>query len=248
MMRARSGVSLLLVLFGLAAGLDAYLAVRLRRAEAHAAALASAPTQAPASSAACETARAELQKCRAESWALFARAFEAERRSPPPPQAKEAPPPTAATPDQQRRALCDVAEDDLRRQWQGKREEVTKGLRRDLRDAQKQRAEAADEGTKLASAMGLDPAAQRAFLDAYTPLRQARIAAAADAVDADPPDYAALFEAARGLYADEDALAARLYGEDARQRLRASEIRGRTTILAIAATFADLPWDDSIAW
>jgi hypothetical protein len=238
-MRAR----LLLVLFVLAAALDAHLALRLRRAEARAPAHASAPAP-----VACDGVRAELSRCRAESWSVVARAVEAGRAASPSAERPAPAPPGAATREQQRRALCDVAEEDLRRKWEGERDDITRSLRRDLRDLDKQQKEAAKDTEKFASEIGLDPAAQKDLLDAYEPLRRARIAAAASAVEADPPDYGAVLDEVQGLYADEDAVVARLYGEDAKQRLRAAETRGRTTIAAIAATLANAPWDDAIVW
>jgi hypothetical protein len=249
MMRARPALSsLFFVLFVLAAALDAYLAVRLRRAEAHPApAPAPAPT-AVAAAPACDAVRAELNRCRGDTWSLLARAVEAERRSPRTTERPAPAPSGSATREQQRRTLCDLAEEELRQKWEGQRDDLTRSLRRDLRDQDEQQKQALKDAEKLASEIGVDPAAQQALADAYLPMRRARIAAAADALDADPPDYGAVLDAAQGLYADEDAVVGRLYGEDAKQRVRAAEIRSRTAIVAIAASMAGAPWDDSIVW
>jgi hypothetical protein len=64
----------------------------------------------------------------------------------------------------------------------------------------------------------------------------------------DAPDYAAAIDVLKTLYADEDTMVGRLRGDGAVQTWRAQEAEGRTTVLAVAATFADEPWDDAIAW
>ncbi len=102
------------------------------------------------------------------------------------------------------------------------------------------------DAEKLGAEIGLDPAAQKALTDAYLPLRQARIADAAAAMQSEPPDYGAVLDAAHGLLSDEDALVGRMYGDDAQQKMQASELRGRTSLLAILATLAGRSWDEAV--
>ena len=62
-----------------------------------------------------------------------------------------------------------------------------------------------------------------------------------------PIEWPRILASVQSLFVDEDALVQRELGNEALQRYRASEKDGRTTILSIAATYADADWDETIA-
>ncbi len=64
----------------------------------------------------------------------------------------------------------------------------------------------------------------------------------------EPPDYRAVLDEVRALYADEDRLAKEMFGEQAVEKLRFAELEGRTTILALIAALADLPMEHALGW
>jgi hypothetical protein len=71
------------------------------------------------------------------------------------------------------------------------------------------------------------------------------MAAARAALSADPPDWSAVRAAARGLFADEDALADQFGGEPGRLAVRADGLDGRSTIMALIAALAGEACDDA---
>jgi hypothetical protein len=169
-----------------------------------------------------------------------------QRRETPPAQPTSAPrtsaPVMAVDENVQQDVLCTLAEQDLRRNINKDRDDVIAALRKSFAKADKQDADAREEGEKQAATIGLSGDAEERYLAAYREKRLARIASARSAIDGDPPDYQGLMNAAIGLYADEDALAQRFGGDAGRDRLRAAELEGRVSILAIVAAYADVPF------
>jgi hypothetical protein len=147
----------------------------------------------------------------------------------------------------QQDVLCTLAEDRMRAQFRGERERIVADLRRSFADADEQARNVTENAARLANAMDLGVDRRAAFTSRYRERRLARIAEAAAALAHTPPDYAGLYAAARGLFADEDALALELGGEAARERLRVEELQGRTDLLAIGAAMADAPFE-SLGW
>ncbi|HZS36713.1 MAG TPA: hypothetical protein VFF06_07805 [Polyangia bacterium] len=143
--------------------------------------------------------------------------------------------------------LCTVAENRMREGWRRDRDGITQGLRRSLADRAEQEANAAQNGAELATLLDVPARDRDDFQRRYRERRLARVAAALSALDGATPDYAALMAAAQGLFADEDALARELGGQAGFDRVRAAELEGRTTFLAITAALADAP-DRSIRW
>jgi hypothetical protein len=152
------------------------------------------------------------------------------------------------TPELQQDMLSQVAREKLRDEWKRNEASILKGLRSTLPDPAKQHDDAQREGHKLATEAGLDPATADRFIAAYEAQRQQRMNALLQAITPDPPDWSAAIEQARGLFADEDALMAQLGGDDAKKRLRTAQAEGRTVILAIGASLADAPWEQTVHW
>ncbi len=139
--------------------------------------------------------------------------------------------------------LCAVAEEKLREGWRRDRDAITAGLRRSLADRDEQERNLRDNAAELADALALDGARRAELTARYRERRFARIAEARAALDRDPPDHAGLLAAAEGLFSDEDALATELGGPDGRERVRAAALEARTTLLAVAAALADVPFE-----
>jgi hypothetical protein len=150
--------------------------------------------------------------------------------------------------DAQRSALCRFGFEELRRDWKNRQAQTVDGLIKSLSDRDKQAKDLQNEVDRFAGALDLSAADRERLATHYGPLRNRRIAAVLQALDRQPPDHRAVFDQARGLVADQDRLIRELFGSDKVAPFRAAELRSRTIILAILATHADLPWDDTIAW
>lgn len=57
-----------------------------------------------------------------------------------------------------------------------------------------------------------------------------------------------MIDTARGIFKEEDALIQSVLGVNARDEWRASELRSRTSVMAILAALGERPFDDSLGW
>lgn len=201
-----------------------------------------------ASCAACE---AELQECRTASYRAVAEAME--RRAAevlgdedePDAEGGGAPRASAAL---QQDALDQIAREHLRRHWEGLEDELYGVVMQDLQDPGKQRQDLERDVGQLTGVLALGDDRAGEFGDAYREVRQARIATARTAIEQDPPDWRGVRAAAKGLFADEDALAGRFGGDEGRERVRLSQLDKRTALLGVLSALAGDPWDDAITW
>ncbi|APR81593.1 Hypothetical protein A7982_06942 [Minicystis rosea] len=210
-----------------------------------------AATEAPAAPAA--TARADNGACQRELEACQRRGWEVALRKIGEQHAEEKRPQTPAKPGAagstaQASALCRAAETHLRETWRRDRELLTNVLAHDLGDPAEQERAVARDVEAMRKAVGLAGRDGEVFERAYRDKRQARVTEARTAMARNPPDLGAAFDAARALYADEDALIAERVSPAARDTWRAQQVDTRTTMLAILASMADRDWDDSIRW
>jgi hypothetical protein len=239
---------------GLAVLLLASLALNARlltRRPAPPPAAAPCPACAPAAVAApprvdataCER---RLEACEGQGWALVAGAIAADRAP-----RKGGPAPSdaqASTPAAQSAALCAKAEASLRETWQRDREKTVTNLIQSLGDREEQERNVGREVVRMRDVVGLGDRETAALEAAYRERRLARVATARAALMREPRDLGTLLEEARGLFADEDALLAKVGGAQARDTWRAEQVEGRTVFLAIAAALADREWDEGIRW
>ena len=208
-----------------------------------------AKTDAPAPAASEDTCHAELERCRAEGWKLVAKTIAAQ--APPARKEPSAPPPAEvakATPARQREALCELASAHLRGQWELQKDFLTHAVAGDLSDPKRRAEEARKTASRMADTLGLTSAQADGLSSEYLKIHGEHSDRLISALGRNPPDYEAVLAEVKGTYADEDALIGRLRGGEAVDRWRSQEIQSRTAILAIAATFAGDPWDDTIVW
>jgi hypothetical protein len=125
------------------------------------------------------------------------------------------------------------------------RESTVASLRASLADSAKQLEDARREARKIADVAGLDGRDGERLAERYQPLRLERMAVARAALEKEPPDWTAVRAAARGLFTDEDGLAASFGGDPARQAIRAEYLDGRSTIMALIAALSGEPCDDA---
>jgi hypothetical protein len=143
-------------------------------------------------------------------------------------------------------ALCAVAKDKLREQWNEKKDALTKLVTTDLLDTAKRHDNAEHDAAHAADVLALSGAARRAFERAFADAEDEGMAGLAPAAQAKPVHWAALLAGARGLFEGEDALVTQQLGEESAERYRASVTNQRVTILSILATYANADWDDAV--
>jgi len=247
-MRSRTTAGLAVLLLASAA-LNARLLMK-RPSPTPAAAPACAPcapvAQAPPARPEPTPCERRLEECQGQGWALVARAIAADRA--PRRGAPAASDAQASTPAAQSAALCSRAEASLRETWQRDREKTVANLIQSLGDREEQDRNVGREVVRMRDTVGLGDRETAALEAAYRERRLARVATARAALAREPRDLGALLEEARGLFADEDALLAKIGGAQARDTWRAEQVEGRTVFLAIAAALADRAWDDAIRW
>jgi hypothetical protein len=231
--------------FAVSAALVASLAMRVARPPA--------PVQAPHVDASSDpaTCTTELAACRAESWNIIARTIRAdveERHAAPadarvqqPAQVADTTDPTGAVAQEQTR--CEVAEQQAREHWLRERANILASVKdigkpawvaKELDETVSSFAVAARDRDRLAREYA-------ALWSKYGSLFQ-------NALSKEPADWALLIDIVRAFFHDEDALIERTLGPAALAERRASELRSRTTIMAIIATLAEKPFDDSLVW
>lgn len=197
-----------------------------------------------------------LAHCQRQRWAMALRALGGRKTTRPQARAAQAPsavaPPTGPTPavgpTQQQAALCALATEQLRKDWSAKGDALTQSLRKSLADHADQEKGMLREVERFGDALSLTPADRDRLETHYRPLRKKRIAEALASLEKAPPDWTAVHQAARALYTDQDRLIKELFGSKAVSRLRQSELKSRTAILALVAAQAGLDWTTSIEW
>jgi hypothetical protein len=201
--------------------------------------------------------RADLARCRRQTWDLVLRLTgrtpeRTGRLQPDRTDRAGAEPESPAGPDidfeAQQKALCKIAREDLYRRWRSRRGKAASDLIRSLRDREKQEKDLVKDVDEFAKILDLSASERDRLLDEYRTVRSNRFESALDALRKDPPDHLAVFEEAMDLFADEDRLVRRLFGPKAEQKLRLSQLKKRTVIMALLAAHAGLPWDDGITW
>ncbi len=148
----------------------------------------------------------------------------------------------------QAEALCARAQRTMDEDWRKRRETIADDLKASLSDPQKEAREATQTAHKMARALNLDEPSTGALEQDYAKIRRAHVHEALEALATDPPDYEAVFDAAKDLFEDEDALIRDYAGPNGVARWRLAELESRTTILALLASLADLPWNDELVW
>ena len=195
------------------------------------------------------TCQRKLEACEAKAWAQLRQAIAADHPQAPP---TPAPPQGTARPKsgatEQEAALCAKAEGALRLMWRVDRDRIAADLTKSLGDPAEQARNIASESDRMRVVAGLDDREASAVASAYKEQRLARIAEARAALGRNPPDFDAMLDSARALYADEDAILARVAGAPAQEAWRGDQLEGRTVLMAIAAAMADKDWDSSIRW
>ncbi len=155
---------------------------------------------------------------------------------------------TGAPPGSQTEALCAKAKQSLAEGWARDRPAITAGLRKTLADPDERRRTADEKLEEMRGVLDLDGAAAARLDAAYHAVRSRHVAAAADAVAQDPPDFDAVLDEAKELFEAEDAMVREAGGDDALASWREDQLDGRTVILALIAALAEKPWDDRITW
>jgi hypothetical protein len=201
------------------------------------------PASLPAETAACAD---RLAACEARSWDLVRQAVTSDPRRR---GAGQPAPRVAGTgPDAQAEALCAKAQASLRETWERDRDKIATSLVTGFADPEEQERNTRSEVARMRATLGLGDREAEALLADYREKRLARIAAAQAALAREPRDLDGLLAAARGLYADEDAILERIAGAAGREAWREEQLEGRTVILAIAAAMAGKDWEGAIRW
>lgn len=192
---------------------------------------------------ACE---ARLAACERKGWEAVRKAIADDRAARV--DAGAPAPASSAAAAAQSAALCERAKAHLRETWQRDRELIVGNLARSLNDGAEQERNVTSEISAMAETAGLGLRATADLDRLYREARTKRVAAAREGITKQPPDFGAVLSATRGLFADEDALLARIGGEPARQAWRDRQKESRTVFMALWATMADEEWDEGIRW
>lgn len=148
----------------------------------------------------------------------------------------------------QQSVLCDITRRHQRERWFRKRHGIARSLVPSLKDRPKQQRELERDVKRFAGVLGWSEDQQVRFQQSYEQVRRERVTSALAALKRKPVAFGELLVQLRGLYSDEDRLVRELFGQQAADQLRASQLEKRTLIVALAAAMARVPWDHSISW
>jgi Spy/CpxP family protein refolding chaperone len=104
------------------------------------------------------------------------------------------------------------------------------------------------DADRAAAVLDLTESQRDQLRAAYRNSRLKRVRAALDALELDPRDHRSVFDEAHELFADQDNAVRSLFGPEAEKKIRQSQIRTRTVVLALLAAHAGLDWDETLAW
>jgi hypothetical protein len=149
--------------------------------------------------------------------------------------------------EQQQKALCEMALDGLRAQWRRDADALVAAIEPVgtgpwIEDWMAKKLRLEDE------MFDLTPQDRSALENGYRTLWSEHGPKIQELLQEPEVDAAALVAEVRSAWQQEDDLLEGLLGPDALEQYRVSELRPRTTILAILATLAGLPFDRSLAW
>jgi hypothetical protein len=199
--------------------------------------------------------RDELARCRREAFGLVARLDargpEGSRAGDPPAAARPAVDAGGATDggvgvERRRAMLCEIAREQLKEHWENRRTQVMDFMRESLGRPGGTQEDLNRDLDRMTAVLELSPADRQRLEEEHGPQYRARMDAARAALGADPPDARALYEAAQGLMADEEAVVARYAGADGLEKWRVDRLRFRTAALGILSTYAGVSWDEAL--
>jgi hypothetical protein len=208
------------------------------------------PEAPPPGASLCEK---KLESCEKRGWELALKVMASER----PKRDASAPVPAAATTPAkpgdssraaQASALCSRAQATLRETWQRDRDAIGLGLAASVADPALLDKSIGEGLDAMRQTLKLGAREAEDLERAYREKRVARASEVQKALEQEPKQWGKMVDAARGLYADEDALVARYAGSEGRDTWRAKQLESRTVLLALFASLADQEWDDSIRW
>lgn len=151
------------------------------------------------------------------------------------------------TPELQDDALNFIAREQLREAWLQKREGIEDYFRRSLSPEARDDWLARNTG-RLSDVLELDDAGRAEAAERLKEKISPRFDVVWEALSKAPVDHAALLEQARAMFAEEDAIAFALGGQQARDTLRTASLERRTRTLALLATLAGQPWERAVGW
>jgi hypothetical protein len=135
----------------------------------------------------------------------------------------------------------------LRADWTQNREKNTELLRQGLGNREFQDGELKHAAARLTATLGLTALDADSFTKRYREKRLKRVEEARQALAHNPPDYAGLAVALRGLYSDEDALAKKFGGDAGVEKVRTAEMEQRLGFLGTTVAWAGGPFSE-VAW
>jgi len=192
---------------------------------------------------------AELEKCRQASWKVVSEAIKqggsgktVPPGAPPKPQPGDA---SGSSFARQQQALCDMAKAHTRAHWLREKENIMHMFKQVGTDEFTEQ----DIANKLAAhqhryslsdsdVTRLETSYQE-LMDAHAPNLQRHI---------NDGDWSGLIDVAKDYWREEDKLVSDVLGHGRKDEHRGHELGSRTAILAIIATLAGKPWDETIAW
>lgn len=142
--------------------------------------------------------------------------------------------------------LCELARDQARAMWKEKEAPMLFALRSSLANPEMQEKDVETAVERFGDSMDLGGADREELSTRYRDIRLKAVEQIRERITADPPDYEGIIKESRALFEEEDRIAGELFGDEAVEKLRNSELESRTTILTIAASLGDLPWDENV--
>lgn len=187
-----------------------------------------------------------LRRRQSANWKIVAATIRDQAENPTPPAkpggvAEKVKPTTASVQAEFRNK---IAADFLKHQWLRQQKRIVKKIVHDLSDDATQKRQLDRQIGRVSKTLGLSAPEQDLLRERYEPVRKEHMQRLAQVIGGEAPDYAKAVEILRELFAATDSVVFSNFGGEARDRVRAAQLRQRTMILSMAATFAGLDWND----
>ena len=145
------------------------------------------------------------------------------------------------------RTLCDIGREQARQRWEPWKEGVQFLMRWYLSDPGVQERKTVEKTAEIQKLLGLSSQEGHELLGDYAGVRRERVAEVRRLIEQEPADWGGVFDQLKGLQTDEDALVLKRFGADRARTLSEALREERLLLLSVMATYAERPWEDSVA-
>jgi hypothetical protein len=143
--------------------------------------------------------------------------------------------------------LCDVAKEHLHEHWSEQRENIEKVIQVVNHETEMKEKLKADI-SEISQTLALNPNQEKTFAEKYEGIFFQHVQTFKTHLNQNEPNWIGMFQTLKEFYRSEDKLVGDSFGESSLETFRKSQLKKRTTMLALIGQYANIPWDQNISW